>query len=262
MAEQAPLPRDLSRRGFLTGATLLPLAALVPGLVSQARAAEPGAPFHYFSPHQAAVLDAATRRLVPGPDDDPAEIGHPGAHEAGALRYIDIMLAVFDFSPPRLFTGGPWSNRHAPGPDHMADFVPPDLAQSSSWRQRVAALRKDYTAGVQLLDAQAGGDFAGATPVQQDQVLASSPLTAFTGLLFSHTIEGMYSVPEYGGNVGLAGWREVGYPGDSQPRGYTAAELAEQQVSVIDPTGITALVLASFPTAAAVIASGGRRRGQ
>lgn len=256
----APLEAGLSRRTFLAGASLLPLAGLVPGLLADARASAPEAPYRFFSPHQAAVLDAATRRLVPGPNDDPLEAGHPGAAEAKVLRYIDVLLAVFDFSPPRLYTGGPWSDRHSDGPDHMADFVPPDAAQTASWRQRVAELRKAYTAGVLLLDEQAGGDFTAVSAPEQDRVLASPETSEFTALLFGHTIEGMYGVPEYGGNAGQVGWIEIGFPGDIQPRGYTAAEMSEQQVSVIDPTGLTGQVLAVFPQVAAVMARKGRNR--
>jgi hypothetical protein len=35
--------------------------------------------------------------------------------------------------------------------------------------------------------------------------------------------------------------------------------MSEQQVDVIDPVGITAKLLASFPQVATVLASGGRR---
>ena len=249
----------VSRRGFLAGAGLLPLMGLVPGLLDRAQAAGTSATYRFFDAHQAAVLDAATRRLIPGPDDDPLEAGHPGAAEAHALRYIDTMLSAFDTDPPELFAGGPWSDRHGDGPNYLTTFVPPDGAQALAWRQRIAGLRKDYAAGVVLLDAQAGGDFTTISTLQQDQVLASPETSEFTALLFSHTIEGMYCLPEYGGNAGQVGWTEIGYPGDIQPRGYTAAELAEQQVDVIDPIGITAAVVASFPQVATVLASGGRR---
>jgi hypothetical protein len=237
----------VSRRGFLAGASLLPLMGLVPGLLEAAQAAGTASSYRFFSPHQAAVLDAATRRLVPGPDDDPLEAGHPGAAEAHALRYIDIMLSAFDTTPPQLFAGGPWSDRHSDGPDYLATFVSPDHAQALAWQQRIADLRKQYAAGVLLLDGQAGGDFTAIPAEQQDQVLASQEASEFTALLFGHTIEGMYSIPEYGGNAGQVGWIEIGYPGDIQPRGYTAAELAEQQVDVLDPTGITGQVLTAFP---------------
>jgi hypothetical protein len=260
MAVHGPRPSTpLSRRGFLAGASLLPLAGLMPGVVETARAAAPDAPYLFFTQHQAAVLDAATRRLVPGPDDDPAEVGHPGAHEAGVLRYLDAMLSAFDSTPPKIFAGGPWSNRHTTGPNFLTTFVTPDAAQAQSWQQRIAQLRKDYTAGIKLLDAEAGGDFTTLSTSDQDRVLASSALGEFTALLFGHTIEGMYSIPEYGGNAGRVGWTDVGYPGDIQPRGYTGAELAEQQIDVIDPTGITAQVLAAFPLVAAALVTRGQR---
>jgi hypothetical protein len=251
------LPAGLSRRGFLAGASLLPLVGIVPGLFEGAWAAA-DAPYRFFTAHQAAVLDSATRRLVPGPEDDPAEIGHPGAHEAAVVRYLDTMLSAFQSSPPKLFAGGPWSNRQTSGPDHLATFVEPDAVQTAAWKKRIAGLRNDYAAGVKALDAAAGTDFTKASASEQDQILTGQ--ADFTALLFSHTIEGMYSIPEYGGNAGRVGWIEIGYPGDSQPRGYTAAELAEKQVSVLDPTGIVAQALAAFPQLAPALRSGGRHR--
>jgi hypothetical protein len=50
-------------------------------------------------------------------------------------------------------------------------------------------------------------------------------MKTFLSLLFEHTIEGMYANPEYGGNRGLAGWKEISYPGDVQPIGYTSDEV-------------------------------------
>ncbi len=47
-------------------------------------------------------------------------------------------------------------------------------------------------------------------------------------MLFTHAIEGTYSVPEYGGNHALVGWRDIGFPGDSQPTGYSDAEVSER----------------------------------
>jgi hypothetical protein len=120
VASDGPVPgyglsAPVSRRRVLGGLSLLPLAA-VSGVIPAA-SADPvdGAdaadtPYLYLSPHQAAVLDAATRRLIPGPGDVPGETS-PGAHEANVVRYIDIMLAAFSFSPPKVHAGGPYSNR-------------------------------------------------------------------------------------------------------------------------------------------------------
>ena len=69
-------------------------------------------------------------------------------------------------------------------------------------------------------------------------------MTEFTALLFEHTIEGLYASPEYGGNRGLAGWQEIGFPGDIQPRGYTSDEVERSDGhDPVDNTGIVADVL-------------------
>ena len=66
----------------------------------------------------------------------------------------------------------------------------------------------------------------------------------FTSLLFEHTIEGLYASPEYGGNKNLAGWKEIGFPGDIQPRGYSATEVERSDGhDPVDSTGIVADVL-------------------
>lgn len=257
MSNDAHFP--VSRRRLLGAASLLPLAAFVPDLIAEAKAAPASVKYRFFTTHQAAVIDAATRRLVPGPEDDPLEAGHPGAHEANVVRYIDTMLGIFTFDPPRIFTGGPWSNRKAPGENYMADFTPPDVAQAKSWRQRIDDLQSQYSKGIKLLDSQASGDFTKAIQLQQDGILASSKSKAFTAVLFEHTIEGMYSNPEYGGNQNLVGWNEIGYPGDSQPVGYNADEMSQIDYNIVDPTGIVSLLLDNFSLAAQAMASGKHR---
>jgi gluconate 2-dehydrogenase gamma chain len=214
---------------MLGGLSLLPLAAAIGGVP----AASADATYRYLTPHQAAVLDAATRRLVPGPEDCPLEFGSPGAHEANVVNYLDRMLSVFDVTPPDVHAGGPWSNRAGGAADYMATFVPLNRAQTYAWQQRVTQLRNQYTGGIALLDQLAGGDFTAVKPAKQDLILAYSQVTTFTAILFGHTIEAMYSIPEYGGNANLVGWKDIRYPGDSQPRGYTAAEVERAQFDVV-----------------------------
>ena len=64
-------------------------------------------------------------------------------------------------------------------------------------------------------------------------------------MLFGHTIEAMYGNPEYGGNAGLVGWRDIYFPGDSQPRGYTDAEVERPEFDPVPlpPDGIVARLL-------------------
>jgi hypothetical protein len=177
----------------------------------------------FFTEHQAAVVEAATARIAPGPQDDPAEAGHPGAREAGVTGYIDTMLGALD--DQNIFAGGPWSNRHTSGPDLMARFTPLDPVARIAWRKRIIAWQDQYTKGISQLDKLAGGDFTKKPPAQQDKILVNRSVIEFTSLLFEHTIEGLYASPEYGGNKNLAGWKEIGFPGDVQPRGYSADEV-------------------------------------
>ena len=197
--------------------------AILAGCTS--RSAPAARVLRFFTSHQAAVVQAATARIAPGPRDDPAEAGHPGAREADVTGYIDTMLGALQEDNPPIFAGGPWSNRHTSGPDLMDRFVPLDPVARIAWRKRLAGWQQQYTKGIAALDKLAGGDFTKATPDHQDKILAKASVSAFTGLLFEHTIEGLYAAPEYGGNRGLAGWQEIGFPGDSQPRGYTSDEV-------------------------------------
>jgi len=62
--------------------------------------------------------------------------------------------------------------------------------------------------------------FVALTAAQQDAVLAASDAN-FLLLVTNHTLEGLFCVPEYGGNQDLVGWTLIGYDGDSQPLGYS-----------------------------------------
>ena len=238
LGTSAPHSDGVPRRTVIASAAVLGVAACT----SPAQRA--GAP-RFFTAHQAAVVEAATARLAPGPHDDPAEAGHPGAREAGVTGYIDRMLGMDAAAgQPMIFAGGPWSNRHADGHDAMASFISPDPVTAIAWRKRLAGWRRQYTSGVATLDRLAGGDFVKAPPEKQDAILAKQEVSAFTSLLFEHTVEGLYAVPEYGGNRDLVGWKDIGYPGDVQPRGYTADEVerSDGHDPVVD-TEIVAKVL-------------------
>ena len=203
--------------------------------------------WRYFTSQQAAVVTAATARIAPGPADDPAEAGHPGAREADVTGYIDTMLGALgalDSAAPAVFAGGPWSNRHTSGPDLMARFMPLDPVARIAWRKRLTAWQGQYRNGIATLNRLAGGDFTKAPATVQDKILAGSAASSFTALLFEHTIEGLYAAPEYGGNQGLAGWKEIGFPGDIQPRGYTPDEVSRSDgPDPVNNTGVVAEVL-------------------
>ena len=240
-------PLKPSRRQVVGAIGAAPLLTLGPTVLrdrtkhddsaSAAKRSEPK--LHFFTTHEAAVVKAACARLIPGPDDDPTEklYNSPGATEAGVVYYIDHMLAAFRFKVPKIFAGGPWSDRHGGGYNWMEDFVPLAPRQRWAWKRRIADLQKSYRKAVKQLDAAAGGDFSKASASTQDQVLTK--LAEVRQLIFSNAIEGMYSVPEYGGNRGTVGWKSVSWPGDSQRRGYTAHEVENSDgldVVVLTPT--------------------------
>ncbi len=227
MAPQTDPPPEVNRRTIIAA---IPLVAS--GVALSACSSPPASGFRFFTSHQGAVVEDATARIAPGPRDDPAEAGHPGAREAGVVYYIDAMLAAFGEKPvPMIYAGGPWSNRHpadstadkgsaGTGSDPMASFIALDPLSAIAWRKRIAGWQQQYRSGIASLDELAGGDFTKSDPAAQDKTLAKPAVSTFLSLLFEHTIEGLYANPEYGGNRGLAGWKDIGYPGDSQPRGY------------------------------------------
>jgi hypothetical protein len=239
------------RRAFIATATVLAATAC-----TATPKPKPAPKTHrFFTPHQAAVVEAATARIAPGPHDDPAEIGHPGAREADVTRYIDTTLAALDntalgntalgstaldSTTPQIFAGGPYSNRHTSGPDLMARFAALDPVAKIAWRKRLTTWRSQYHDGIKALDKLAGGDFTKAERPEQDKILATASVSAFTSLLFQHTIEGLYGAPEYGGNNNKSGWQEIGFPGDIQPRGYTPDEVERSDGH--DPVETTAII--------------------
>jgi hypothetical protein len=245
---------EMTRRRFLARVSLVPLLALLPRRILLDALAD-ASEFRFFTAHQAAVVREATARLIPGPQDDPAETGHPGAREANVVRFIDTLLAAFDVEPPKVHAGGPWSDRSGGTRNFMKDFLPLPPAKARAWRKRVAALQKTYRDGIALLDQQAGGDFATAPALMQDQILASPDAGEFRDVLFTNAIEGMYSVPEYGGNAGLVGWQEIKFRGDTQPRGYSPAQVSQSDgPDPVDPTGIVGLALGRFDAAIPLLA--------
>lgn len=240
------MTRGLSRRQFLK-VTASGTVLLVTGLSMEGCEEEAPKP-RFFSARERDMLEAAAARIIPSDQD-------AGAREASVVGYIESLLTAFDHEPPRIFAGGPFSGRQ-PHPDNRTGrpskdfppnsferFLPLSRVKELAWRVRLfgsrdvpggdfndAALgpttgwREAYRRGVDALDAKSrelfGKSFVALAPEEQDQVLAQAD-AEFVRLLVEHTVEGMYSTPEYGGNRDLVGWRSVRFEGDSQPLGYS-----------------------------------------
>lgn len=193
-----------SRRAFLKGAAVGAGAGAVAAFVPTANAQSgngaqaatellPADTRHgaFFNHEQAAAVAAFAERLMPGAP------GKPGATDADVLNYIDLALA------------GAY------------------VDQQHFYRRGLVAL-DTYSRSTH------GGSFAGLDAAQQDAVITAleagtaegfewPTAQAFFQTVRTHTMEGMFADPVYGGNKDFAGWRLVGFPGAQFT--YTPAEV-------------------------------------
>jgi gluconate 2-dehydrogenase gamma chain len=216
-----PFLGHASRRELLVRAAAVAGAGLVPGARAQNREqakgestpaanapAQPhGTSIHdahgaFFNHDQAATIAAFTERLMPGAP------GKPGALDAGVLNYIDLALA------------GAYAD--------LQDFYRRGLAQLDQYCRKtyrspfaeLAAARQD-----EAITALEEGKATGFTwPTAQE----------FFSTLRTHTMEGMFADPVYGGNKDFAGWKLVGFPG-AQPF-FTAADMQSKQAFTPRPS--------------------------
>ena len=63
------------------------------------------------------------------------------------------------------------------------------------------------------LGARGAKRFVDLAPAEQDAVLRSLEDTPFFALVRTHTIQGTFCDPAYGGNANFVGWDLIGYPG-------------------------------------------------
>jgi gluconate 2-dehydrogenase gamma chain len=207
---------DTNRREFLVraivGTGAFAGTELVPSAQAQKETVTP-VPAHsagehrgaFFNHDDAATVAAFAERLMPGAP------GKPGAHDAGVLNYIDLALA------------GAYSD--------LQDFYRRGLAQLDVY------CRKSYNE-----------PFVKLEPSRQDEVIAAleaGKATEFTwpaaqdffNTVRTHTMEGMFADPIYGGNRDYVGWKLVGFPG-AQPI-FTRTDMESKQAFTRAPiTGV------------------------
>jgi gluconate 2-dehydrogenase gamma chain len=149
----------------------------------------------FFNAQDAATVAAFTERLMPGAP------GKPGARDAGVLNYIDLALS------------GAYSE--------LQEFYRRGLAQLDAYCRKTynePFVRLDGSRQDQVIAALEQGKAAGFTwPMAQ----------AFFDTVRTHTIEGLFADPVYGGNKDFSGWRLVGFPGGQAV--YTPADLQNRQ---------------------------------
>jgi gluconate 2-dehydrogenase gamma chain len=155
----------------------------------------------FFNDDDSRTMTALTERLMPGAP------GKPGATEAGVLNYIDLALS------------GPYQDQQY--------FYRCALTQLD------AHCAKTY-----------GKPFHSLAAAQQDETIAAiekgnapefvwPTAQAFFNTVRTHTMEGMFADPIYGGNKDFAGWRLVGFPG-AQPQ-FTPEDMQSKQAFTREP---------------------------
>jgi gluconate 2-dehydrogenase gamma chain len=159
--------------------------------------------YRFFTPEEAAFIEAAVDRLIP------PEPEWPGAREAGVPNYIDLQLAGSFGQGDHMFLGGP-IKPGTPGQGYQLGLSPAQV-----YRTSLSAILERTGA--------TGASFADASPQEQDEFLTrleaneadldGVPSAVFFETLLANTIEGYFADPAYGGNRDMAGWRMIGFPG-------------------------------------------------
>lgn len=178
--------RDLFKRAGLAGAALtIPVTPATPA--EQARPAAPATaatakrePIENLTPAEAELLEAICARIIP------TDANGPGAREAKAARYIGRAL------------GGALKDSLAAYRAGLAAF---DAYCRSSRRAPFLQLSEADQISA-LIDVELG---------------AATGFTGSSGQFFAmvrtHTLQGTFGDPFYGGNANYVGWDLIGYPG-------------------------------------------------
>jgi gluconate 2-dehydrogenase gamma chain len=182
--------RDLLKRAGLAGAALtMPVTNATPSASEQARSAPsvPGAApaarreaIENLTAAEADTLDAIVARLIP------SDANGPGAREARAVQYIDRALG-----------GALKESREA----YRAGLAAFDAYCRSSRRAPFVELSTRDQDSV-LMDVESGS--ATGFPASSAQ---------FFAMVRTHTLQGTFGDPYYGGNANFIGWDLIGFPG-------------------------------------------------
>ena len=184
---------ELNRRNFLlragTGLSAAWISANWHALLSAAthahNAAKAATPpkFEFFTPGEAAEVEAITARLIPTDDT-------PGAREAGVVYFIDRGLTTFWADDQKTYREG------LPGLQARVSEMFPSVSKFSG----LAAEQQD--AVLQSFDEN--------TDAPRRAFRARPGAQNFFETLRQHTINGFLIDPDFGGNHDGVGWRVIG----------------------------------------------------
>jgi len=248
----------LGRREFLKALALVLAAFAAP--VTGVRRAAARARGRFFTGPERATLEAFCDYIIPA-DADPSATALGAVHYIeGMLTALDARVPrIFAGGPFSGRTPFPDNSDGTPSHRRPRNFfkrvVPLTRLQEIRWRAELfgsasmpgvtdfndaalgplVGLRDVYRSGLAKIEdisvATTGKHFGELGTADQDRVFAKLPAAfqpdarrgglRFHILVIMHTLEGCFSVPEYGGNRKLGGWKMVGLEGDDQPLGYS-----------------------------------------
>ena len=167
--------------------------------------ARPG-PWLFFTPDEAAAVEAIVDRLIPKD-----ELG-PGGKDAGCAVFIDRQLAGPYGRADGVYMQGPFAEKPLPTQGFQSPLTP-----AQAYRKGLTGLAAHVarTLGGRRIPQLSGQELDTLlTSLEKREV--NSP--EFNGgeifdLLFANTMEGFFSDPLYGGNRDMAGWKLIGFPG-------------------------------------------------
>lgn len=245
MGQQGTTRREALR--VAGGTAIAVFAGTAMGDGGIAVAVEPGQGF--LEQEELRQLRALVDVFIPADQD-------PGAVLGGCAEAIDALLNAFAVSPPRIYAGGPFSDRAGAARNDFARFLTLDRYEERAWRLRiegsrgVKALERNgavqgwqqvYREGLRAL-ADAGFADRGAAERELRLRQGLGPaVDALVEIAWPHTWQLMYGAPEYGANKDLAGWKLAVWDGDVQPRGWS-----REQVET-GPLPGTTVVLENLP---------------
>jgi len=161
--------------------------------------------WHYFTPKEAAAVEAFVDRLIP---PDPQT---PGGKDCGCAVFIDRQLAGPQGRAESLYMAGPFQ----PGTKQQGPQSP--LTPAQQYRKALVALDEACHGKF------SGKGFAELSDDQKDEVIkgledGSLKLDGFDGqsffaLILTDTRKGFLADPIYGGNKDMAAWKMIGFPG-------------------------------------------------
>ncbi len=193
--------------GLGVGASQLLAAPQQPSSQPKVPATPPASEYQptFFSAEEWAFVQAAVSRIIPAD-----ELG-PGALEAGAAEFIDRQMNTPYATGAQWYMQGPFNADAAPELGYQLQLSPQQI----------------YRLGIAAVDswckANGGQAFAEQDSATRDRILSkveagelvfdTVPAKVFFSLLVQNTREGFFCDPIHGGNKGMVGWTQIGFPG-------------------------------------------------